>query len=46
MDEKQYKEVMDYLGLTVFDSNGRIFQNLHGNFLIQKLFTFHSETEQ
>ena len=45
-DEKQDWEVVDYLGLRVLNSNGRIFQNLHRNFLTQKLFTFHSETER
>ena len=33
MDEMQVKENVDYLELTVFDSDGRIFQNLHKNFL-------------
>ena len=37
MDEMQDKEDVDYLELTVFNSNRRIFQNLHRNFLTQKL---------
>ena len=37
MDEIQVKEDMDYLELTVFDSDKWIFQNLHINFLAQNL---------
>jgi len=33
----QYKDDVNYLELTVFDSNGRIFRNLHRKFLTQKL---------
>ena len=39
-DEKQDKEVVDYLGLTIFDSNGWIFQNIHGNFLTKSFLLF------
>ena len=37
MDEMQVKEDVDYLELIVFDSDKRIFQNLHRNFFTQKL---------
>ena len=40
MDEMQDKEVMDYLELTVLDFTRQIFQNLHRNFLTQKLSLF------
>ena len=39
-DETQDLEVVDYLGLTVFDFVGRIFQNLHKNYFTQKLLLF------
>lgn len=37
MVEMQDKDDVDYLELMVFDSNGRIFCNLHRKFLTQKL---------
>ena len=36
----QDKEDVDYLELTVLDSDGRIVQNLHRNFFTQKLSLF------
>ena len=36
----QVKEDVDYMELTDFDFNGRIFHNLHRNFFTQKLSLF------
>jgi len=40
MDEMQDKEDVDYQELTIFDFDKQIFQNLHRNFLTQKLSLF------
>lgn len=37
MVEMQDKEVVDYLELTIFNSNRQIFQNFHKKFFTQKL---------
>ena len=38
MDEIEEEDVVDYLEVTAFDSDGLIFHNLHGKFLAKSSF--------